>query len=166
MAKNHNPTLQFIQILPCQQSDTVIWRTWKSLQRWRTRTNDMKKIQPFVLKSGNSINDHPNDNVPNAKLKSLYNVVKSVWLLNYGRKKFSPHHMNYVLFEAWNYFNTSAGNIIRDRFSKNMLSPPQTYQLNNKYLGICCLHPSIFWIQGWRNKQYNTPYSCAYQVTG
>ena len=34
-----------------------------------------KKLQPFVLKSSDSINDHPNDKVPHTKLKSLYNVV-------------------------------------------------------------------------------------------
>ena len=45
-----------------------------------------KKIQLFVLKSGHSINNHTNDNVPNAKLKSLYNVEKSVWMLKYGMK--------------------------------------------------------------------------------
>ena len=28
-----------------------------------------KNIQPFVLKAGDSINNQPNDNVPNAKLK-------------------------------------------------------------------------------------------------
>ena len=36
-----------------------------------------KKIQSFVLKSGNSINDYPNDNGPNAKLKYLDNFAKS-----------------------------------------------------------------------------------------
>ena len=60
-----------------------------------------KNIQTFVLKSGNSINYQPNDNVSNAKLKSIYNVGKSVWMLEYGMTKFSPHHMNSVLVEAW-----------------------------------------------------------------
>ena len=36
-----------------------------------------KNVQPFLLKSGDSINDHPNDIRPNSKLKSLYNVEKS-----------------------------------------------------------------------------------------
>ena len=52
-----------------------------------------KNIQPFVLKYGNSINYQPNDNGPNAKLKSLYNVAKSAWMLKYGTTDFSPHHM-------------------------------------------------------------------------
>ena len=86
-----------------------------------------KNIQPFVLKSGNSINDQPNDNVPNAKLKSLYNMSKSAWMLKYGTTKFSPHHMKSVLFEAWYAFKMSAGNIIRDSFAKPkvpLIRPP------------------------------------------
>ena len=30
-----------------------------------------KNIQPFILKAGESINDHPNNNGPNSKLKSF-----------------------------------------------------------------------------------------------
>ena len=59
-----------------------------------------KNIQLFVPKSGDSINDQPNDNGPNAKLRFLYNVANSVWLLKCGIKKFSPHHMNSVLGTA------------------------------------------------------------------
>ena len=82
-----------------------------------------KNIQPFVLKSGDSINYQPNDNGPNAKLKSIYNVAKSTLMLKYGTTKLSPHQMNYVLVEAWDAFNISAGNIIRDRFAKTKLPP-------------------------------------------
>ena len=53
-----------------------------------------KNIQPFVLKSGDSINDQPNDNGPNTKLKYLYNVAKSAWILKYGGKNFtSPNEI-------------------------------------------------------------------------
>ena len=45
-----------------------------------------------------------NDNVPNAKLKFLYNMANSARLLKYGTTKFPTHHMNYVLVEAWDYF--------------------------------------------------------------
>ena len=82
-----------------------------------------KKTQPFVLKARDSINDQPNNNGPNSKLKSLYNVAKSVWMLKYGTKTFSPRHMNSVLFEAWGAFNMSAGNIIRYSFAKTKLPP-------------------------------------------
>ena len=82
-----------------------------------------KNIQPFVLKSGNSINNQTKYNDPIVKLKSLYNVVKSVWMLKYGTKTFSPHHMNSVLVESWDAFKMSAGNIIRDSFAKTKLPP-------------------------------------------
>ena len=82
-----------------------------------------KNIQPFVLKSIDSINDQPSDNGPNAKLKSLYNVAKSAWMLKYGETKFSPHHMKYVLVEAWDALKMSSGNITRDIFVKTNLPP-------------------------------------------
>ena len=63
-----------------------------------------KNIQTFIPKLGNSINDQTNDNSPNARLKSLYNVAKSAWMLKYGTTKFSPHHMNSVLVEEWDLF--------------------------------------------------------------
>ena len=83
----------------------------------------MQKIQPFVLKSGNSINNQPNDNGTNAKLKYVYNVASIVWMLNYGTTKFSPHHMKSVLVEAWDAFKMSAGNKIRESFAKTKLPP-------------------------------------------
>ena len=119
-------------------------------------------IQPFVLKSGNSANNQPNDNVPNAKLKSLYNEVTSVWMLKYGTKKCLPCHMNSILLEAWDAFRVSAGNIIREIFVKTKLPPPCLSQIDNKYPGMCFLHPSIFWIQGWINQKDITPHSCTY----
>ena len=82
-----------------------------------------KNIQPFFLKPDDSINNQPNYNGPNYKLKSLYNVVKSVWMLKYRTTKFLPHHMNYVFVEAWDAFKMSSGNIIRDRFLKTKLPP-------------------------------------------
>ena len=42
-------------------------------------------------------------------------------MLKYGREKFSPHHMNSILVEVWDEFKMSAGNTIRDRFSKTKL---------------------------------------------
>ena len=82
-----------------------------------------RNIQPFGLKSGNSTNKYPNDNWPNGKLKSLYNLAKSVWMLKYGATKFSPRHMNSVFIESWDYFNMSDRNIIRDSFAKKRLLP-------------------------------------------
>ena len=56
-------------------------------------------------------------------MKSLYNVAKSAWMLKYGTTKFSPHHMNSVLVEAWDAFNISSVNIVRDSFAKTKLPP-------------------------------------------
>ena len=53
-----------------------------------------KNIQSFILKAGDSINNQPNDNGPNSKLKALYNTPKAKWMLKYGTTRFQPHHMN------------------------------------------------------------------------
>ena len=82
-----------------------------------------KRIQPFVLKSGNSINDQPNGNGQDSKLKSLYNVEKIMCMLKYGTTTYSPHHMSSILVESWDAFKMSAGNITRDSFSKTNLLP-------------------------------------------
>ena len=82
-----------------------------------------KNIHTFILKAGDSINDQPNDNGPNSKLKALYNILKYKWMLNYGKTRFKPHHMNYVLVETWEAFTVSAANIIREIFSKTHLLP-------------------------------------------
>ena len=50
-------------------------------------------------------------------------MAKAAWMLKYGTEKFLPHHMNYVLVEAWNAFKVSDGNIIRDIFVKTKLPP-------------------------------------------
>ena len=82
-----------------------------------------KNAQPFVIKSGDSSNDHPNDIGPNSKLKSLYNMEKIEWMMKYEMTMFSPHHMKSVLVEALDAFTMSSGNSIRDRFSKTKYSP-------------------------------------------
>ena len=82
-----------------------------------------KNIHPFILKAGDSINKQPNDNRHNSKLKSLYNVSKAKWILNYGTTSFQPHHINSILVETWEAFMVSAGNIIRDIFSKTHILP-------------------------------------------
>ena len=93
-----------------------------------------KNIQPFVLKSGDSINDHTKNNVPNFKLKYLYNVEKSVWMLKYGAKHISTHHMNSVSVEACDSFKVFARNIVREIFLKTNLHPlrPPDFTTNTK----------------------------------
>ena len=84
---------------------------------------DNQNIQPFTLKLDDSVNDHPNDNVSNAKLNYLYNDVKSVWMMKYGTTKILTHHMNSILVESWGAFKVSAVNIIRDSFVKKNYPP-------------------------------------------
>ena len=109
-----------------------------------------KNIQPFALKPGDSINNQPNDNVPNANRKYVYNVAKVAWILKYGANFFSTNHMNSVLVEAWDAFNISAGNIIRDRFTKTKLSPFSPTDLTKipRYV----LHPSKYLLESRLNK--------------
>ena len=123
MAKIHSPIIQRMWRLPCQQSDIVLDGHDSHFGDGALRKMMCKNIQPFVLKSGNYINSQPIDNVPNAKLKSIYNVVKSMCMLKCGTKRFSPHHMNSILVEAWDSFKISSGNIIRDSFAKTKLPP-------------------------------------------
>ena len=75
-----------------------------------------------MLKEGDSIKNQPNDNMPNSKLKSLYNFSKDKWMLKYGTTRFQPHHTNSVLVETWEEFMVSSGNIIRDSFDKTNLT--------------------------------------------
>ena len=82
---------------------------------------------PFIIKAGDSINDQPNENGTNSKLKALYNISMAKWMLKYGTTRFQPHHMKYVPVETWESFMISYGNIIRDSFAKThllLLSPP------------------------------------------
>ena len=95
----------------------------------------IKNMQPFILKAVESINDQPNENRPNSKINSLYNVLKAKWMLNYGTTRFQPHHMKSVLVEIWETFTVSAGNIIRYSFSNmNILpvSPPNMIKNTQK----------------------------------
>ena len=87
---------------------------------------DGRYIQPSVLKAGDFGNDRPNDNGPNAILKSLYNGAKESCMLNYGTTKKLSHHMKSILVEAWDAFKVSTGNIVRDIFVKTKILPLST----------------------------------------
>ena len=89
----------------------------------RTLTQKQGKIHPFILKAGDSINDYPNDNGPNSKLKALYKILKDKWMLKYSTMMFQPYHINSVLVETWEAFTVSAGKIIMDSFNETYLLP-------------------------------------------
>ena len=59
---------------------------------------------PFSLKAGDSTNDQPNDNGPNAAFKACYNDKKDEWDEQFGTTQYTPPHMNKVLVKAWNEF--------------------------------------------------------------
>ena len=137
--------------LPCQQPDNFLRWTRQSLWKMCTNINEVQNIQPCVLKTGESINDQNNDNVPNSKRNSLYNGVKTAWMLNYGTTKFLPQHMNSVLVEAWYAFKVPAGNIIRGRFAKTKLtplSPPDSTKNTQEVVSV----PSL--LHGWKISAY------------
>ena len=83
----------------------------------------INNIQPFVLKAGEYVNNQPNDNGPNSKLKDICNISKYNWMLKYNTTIFQPRHMNYVLVETWEDFMLSTVNIIRYSFAKIRLLP-------------------------------------------
>ena len=84
----------------------------------------IKTIQPFILKSVDSINNQSNNNGPNAKLKALYNILKEKWILKYVTSRFQPHHTNFVLVEIGEDFTVLSGNNISYSFAKTCLPPP------------------------------------------
>ena len=75
------------------------------------------------MKSGDYFNEHPNDNGPNEKLKSLYNEMKSECMLKYGTPKHLPHHMISILVESLDAFKVSDGKFIRGSFVKTNIPP-------------------------------------------
>ena len=87
------------------------------------RHMEYQNIQPFILKSGDSTKYHSNDNLPNTKLKSCYNEVKSMWMLKNGKTNCLTHHMKYLVIKAYGAFKIPAGNIIWDIFVKTKLPP-------------------------------------------
>ena len=166
MTKIHDPIIQRMRRLPCQQSDTVLWWTRQSLQQWHTKTNDVQK-HPTLCSKIRQLHQRPAQwKWPKFKTEvSLQRGKECVDAEAWDEKFFtSPHElcigwsMECLQCVSWKHR--------QGKLCKNKSTPPQTSQLNNKYPGMCCLHPSIFWRQGWINKQYITPGSCAYLVTG
>ena len=49
----------------------------------------IKNIQPFIPKVGDSVNDQANYNRLNSKMKALYNILKAKWMLKYGTTMFN-----------------------------------------------------------------------------
>ena len=71
-----------------------------------------RSVYSFFLKAGDSENDQPNDNGPNAGLKADYNEEKGEWLLKFPSRKFTPASMNDVLTKTWAKISCRAGPMI------------------------------------------------------
>ena len=84
-------------------------------------------IHSFTLKVGDSVNDQPNNNGPNLNLNILYGNVIMKWMRKHGTLKFTPAHMNSVLFEKWESLKISYATITQEYFKKKHISPPYLY---------------------------------------
>ena len=73
-------------------------------------------ISPFIIKSGDSTNDQPNDNGPNCMLKIYYSIARVKWQREHGTMKFTPAHMNYFLVEMWHLFQQQSARVIINAF--------------------------------------------------
>ena len=80
-------------------------------------------IKPFVLKTGDSGNDHPNDNGPNFNLKGLYGQAIINWQIQHGTLKFTNSHMNAVLVETRRSFQLSSAPVIINASRETELVP-------------------------------------------
>ena len=103
-----------------------------------------KNIQPSILKAGDSINDQPDDNGSNSKLKAIYNISKAEWMLKYGTKRFQPCHINSVLVDNipldWTVHHTPYGYMDRYWWIKAMTQFSNicgTSPVNNQILFFC-----------------------------
>ena len=84
-----------------------------------------RNCHPFFLKAGDSTNNQPNDNGPNAAFKVCYNDRKDEWDEQFGTTQYTPPHMNKVLVNAWNEFTLKAAPIVVKAFKKTKLYPLQ-----------------------------------------
>lgn len=58
-------------------------------------------VRPMFLKSNDSINDQPNDNGMNSRLRSVYNLELEQWKLEHMSMALTPPRFNTVFASAW-----------------------------------------------------------------
>ena len=126
-----------------------------------------KNIQRFVQNQANPSTTSPMiiAQISNWILSTTWKRVRGCWSME--RKSFqlttwTPYWLNNGMTSRCKRATPSGTDLQKQRYPP----PPHPSQINNKYPGMCCFHPSILWIQGWINKQYITPDSCTYQVIG
>lgn len=90
-------------------------------------------VETFFSKAADSENDQPNDNGPNASLKSCCNEQKGIWDEKHPAEaeRFTPQHMNRTLTLSRDGFPEKASLIIK-KLKKTRLCPlqPQTADPN------------------------------------
>ena len=106
----------------------------------------IQKIQTFVLKSRECSSGQPSNGGPNEKLKARYNNSNKYSMMKHGRRKFTPPHMNAILLKAWDAFNLSSVNLVRDIFKIKKTTSPHYPQNFYPHQFMCCLHPSLLCI--------------------
>jgi hypothetical protein len=82
-----------------------------------------KNIQPFILKSGDSTNDQPNDNGSNGKLKACYNKKLAEWRNRFGTTTLTKAHMNSILVDAWKIFKMDCAETVKNSFMITKIFP-------------------------------------------
>ena len=80
-------------------------------------------IKPFIIKADESINENPNDNVPNLKLKGIYGKARINCQRQHRTPKFTTEEMNYVLVETWRYFQLSSAPVTINAVKKKNIAP-------------------------------------------
>ena len=68
-------------------------------------------IQSFILKSGDSVHDQPNNNGLNSMLNNLYGNARMNRMRKHGTIKFVRAHTDSVFVETWESFTISSATI-------------------------------------------------------
>ena len=81
-----------------------------------------QNINSFIIKPGDYVHDHPNNNGPNTKLNNMYGNARMKNMKHHGTLKFSLPRMNSTLVETWGAFELSHTKITQK--SPNKTPPP------------------------------------------
>jgi hypothetical protein len=98
-----------------------------------------RHIEAFFLKAGDSKNNQPNDNGPNACLKGYYNEVKALWDVRWATTAYTPAFMNHVVADTWVLYKLRAASIIIGAFTaKTRIYPLRAPSEDRQYaVGAC-----------------------------
>jgi hypothetical protein len=77
----------------------------------------------FFLKAGDSENDQPNDNGPNALVKSIYGQKSQAWRVTNPVAELDVPRMNSLLRETWSEFKAKGGQSITHAFEVTGIHP-------------------------------------------